>query len=65
MSIDHGTRRGYQQHKAIRGMPCEACVEANRAYMRSYMRRNYSPTKRRERYERAKVAGYYDGWVNP
>jgi transposase-like protein len=34
--FDHGTRRGYQQHRAAGGIPCEECRRANSAYMRTY-----------------------------
>lgn len=48
--IEHGTRRGYQQHKVLRGMPCESCRQAERDYMREYARKVYDPAKRRARY---------------
>lgn len=31
-----GTRAGFRHHKDIGGIPCQPCVEANRAYMRAY-----------------------------
>jgi len=52
MKIDHGTRRGFNQHKALGSMACEACREANNTYMREYMRANYDPAKRRAAHER-------------
>ena len=52
MRIEHGTRRGFQQHKALGSMVCGACDDANRDYMRDYMRANYDPAKRRAAYER-------------
>ena len=52
MIVDHGTRRGFQQHKAIGSMPCEPCREANNTYQREYMRRTYTPEKRRAAYLR-------------
>ena len=58
--IEHGTRKGYQQHKAVGSMVCERCRLANNAYMADYMRRRYTPERRRAAYERAKVRGYYD-----
>jgi hypothetical protein len=53
--IDHGTRRGFQQHQAIGAMVCEACAEANRTYMRDYLRARYTPEARRAKYERDKA----------
>lgn len=53
--VDHGTRRGYQQHKAIGSMACPACEEANRTYMREYLRARYTPEARRAKYERDKA----------
>ena len=35
--IGCGSRAGYQQHKRIGEDACEACCEANRAYLREYM----------------------------
>ena len=52
MTIDHGTRRGYQQHKRCGGIPCTPCEVANRTYMREYMRARYTPERRRAAYER-------------
>ncbi len=49
-AIEHGTRRGFQQHKAVGGMPCEPCRDADRAYMRDYMRGRYDPAVRRARH---------------
>lgn len=59
MRIEHGTRRGFQQHKAVGGMVCEPCHVANNAYMREYQRKRYTPERRRAQYERAKARGYY------
>lgn len=55
-----GTRAGYQRHKDRGGKPCEACVEANNAYMRRYLAERYTPDKRRAKYERDKARGYYE-----
>ena len=55
MIIDHGTRRGFQQHKAAGGWPCQACRDANNAYMAEYMRRHYDPAKRRARHLASKA----------
>lgn len=52
MRIDHGTRRGFQQHKRLGGIPCEPCEDANRTYMREYQRKVYTPEKRRAAYHR-------------
>lgn len=34
--IDHGTRRGHQQHRALGLDPCVSCKEANAEYMAAY-----------------------------
>jgi hypothetical protein len=47
MKIEHGTRRGFQQHKALGSVVCEPCRLANNEYMAKYMRENYDPAKRR------------------
>ena len=60
--IDHGTRRGYQQHTARghRGVEiCDECAQANRDYMRVYMAARYDPARRRAVYLKQKAAGYY------
>ena len=59
MNIAPGTRRGFQQHKSLGGIPCRACEGANRTYMREYARARYTPERRRAQYERAKARGYY------
>lgn len=53
-AIEHGTRRGFQQHKAVGGTPCPSCTEAHTVYMREYGRAHYTPEKRREAYLRDK-----------
>lgn len=37
--IDHGTRRGYQQHRALGLEPCDPCRSANSDYMAAYQSR--------------------------
>lgn len=59
MRIEHGTRKGFQQHKAVGGIPCEPCRLANNAYMACYQRARYTPERRRAAYQRAKARGYY------
>ncbi len=54
-AIEHGTRRGFQQHKAIGSMACQPCRDANNTYMREYMRAHYDPAQRRARYEARKA----------
>lgn len=36
--IDHGTNRGYAQHRTEGSDPCEACAEAHCDYSREYAR---------------------------
>lgn len=31
-AIEHGTRRGFQQHKAVGSVPCTHCRQASAAY---------------------------------
>jgi len=62
-AIEHGTRRGYQQHKARGGMVCEPCRDANNTYMREYQRQHYDAAERHDRYLGYKDAGYYDRGV--
>lgn len=33
---EHGTRRGYRQHRDEAEEPCDACLAANAAYHREY-----------------------------
>ena len=49
----HGERRGY-----LTGCRCSECQRANRDYCREYMRRNYDPAQRRQRYEEYGRAWY-------
>lgn len=46
----HGTYAGYKRHRYLGGIPCQACQDANNAYMREYQRKHYNPAKRRARY---------------
>lgn len=37
---EHGTRRGYAQHKAEGSQACDACLEARREYDREWREKN-------------------------
>lgn len=37
--IDHGTRRGFQQHRALGLSPCDDCRQGNADYMKAYTAR--------------------------
>lgn len=53
----HGTRAGFQMHKAMGIAVCGPCREAQNKYMADYMRAHYDPAKRRARYLASKERG--------
>ena len=42
--IPHGTRRGYQRHRALGGIPCGPCRQANSDHGREYFRARKAAT---------------------
>lgn len=46
----HGTSAGFQMHKRLGTPACDQCREANRVEHAKYLRKNYDPVDRHERY---------------
>lgn len=51
----HGTVKGYRQHKALGSMLCQPCIDAWNTYCAEVWRRIYDPAKRRARYLASKA----------